>query len=397
MRVTSGLGAVTTDVSPSVAVDRPTYPSPAQAGPRPLPGPGRWIGTAASLRRTTDYPGVDEDEVMWSPDDRQQMLRSMAAREFDREADRHGIDRSARDLYRGTRQWSDREASDRNRSGPWANRPGGPVGPVGPIPRGPGGFAGPRRSLPVPPLDAVNHAAATMPRGMPVLDGSDPTPLYTATEYVAVGDSPLYQVVAQLIAVGDGTPSGADAPMDPVPMEAPIEAPMAAPMGMVGAEYPEVASGGGPAEIGGLNRENLEPPIRRRRSDRASAAVSPGSFPLTDPPLPTAQPLPTAPAVPTAQPLVTFPSPHTVPIPTAAPISTAQPLLTAPSPHTVPIPTTTPLSTVPLRSSHLDSSDGQGSYSEGGKHRDELRLAGHRSAFDDGRRSARRSPRHRTL
>jgi hypothetical protein len=101
--------------------------------------------------------------------------------------------------------------------------------------------------------------------------------------------------------------------------------------------------------------------------------------------------------------LVTFPSPHTVPIPTTTPISIApaispaQPLLTAPSAHTVPIPTTTPLSTVPLRSSHLDSSGGPGSYSEGGKHRDELRLAGHRSAFDDGRRSARRSPRHRTV
>ncbi|HST81087.1 MAG TPA: hypothetical protein VLL08_05075 [Kineosporiaceae bacterium] len=344
MRVTSGLGAVTTDVSPPVAAGRPSYLSAPQTGPRPLPGPGRWTGTAASLRRTTDYPGAEEDEVTWPQDDRQQMLRSMA----DREADHHG--------YRGTRQWSDRETSDRNRSGPWAGHPGGPVGPVGPIPRGPGGFAGPRRGLSGLPTDAVGHAPATMPRGMPVLDDSDPTPLYTATEYVAVGDSPLYQVVAELIAVGDGGQSGAGAPVDPMPMEV---------VGSAG--YPEVAGGAGPAEASELNWEDLERPIRRRRTDRASAAVSPGSFLSTAPPLPTAVSLPTA-SIPTVTPL-----------------------------PTVSIPIATPLPAVPPRSSDLDSFEVQGPYSEGGKHRDELRLAGHRSAFDDGRRSPRRSPRHRTV
>jgi hypothetical protein len=42
-----------------------------------------------------------------------------------------------------------------------------------------------------------------LPAGAPIEDGSDPTPLFTATEYVAVGDSPLYQFVAEYIAEGD--------------------------------------------------------------------------------------------------------------------------------------------------------------------------------------------------
>jgi hypothetical protein len=50
----------------------------------------------------------------------------------------------------------------------------------------------------------------------------DPTPLFTATEYVSIGDSPLYQVVAEFIAAGDSLLGQDTAGSLPVAAAAPI-------------------------------------------------------------------------------------------------------------------------------------------------------------------------------
>lgn len=247
MRVTLGLGATTTAVPPSAAVGGARYPQAIQANPRPLPGPSRWVGTAEGARRSRPRPGVDPsgNHRQWS--DRDDVEPGAARRpETDRPgvgSDRPGVGRpaadhrpgsdhrqqsdpSGSDRYRGSRQWSDRDASDRDRNDEWIARPGALYGTrpttraSSPPPlrlRAPG-----VRVTPVVPARPVipTRAPSVVPAGMPISDDSDPTPLFTATEFVAVGDSPLYQYVAELIAVGEALPS-TDGTESPAPVNPP--------------------------------------------------------------------------------------------------------------------------------------------------------------------------------
>jgi hypothetical protein len=141
-------------------------------------------------------------ELDWEELDRRHALRY----EIDQSADLHRLDQDDDrddyapgryetgrydDQYRGTRQWSDREqfASSDDGSGRLRGRAGSP--PVSLRP--------PRR-----PISSTEPSAGPAPdRTSSLPTGDDPTPLFTATEYVAIGDSPLYQFVADFIAIGD--------------------------------------------------------------------------------------------------------------------------------------------------------------------------------------------------
>lgn len=291
MRVTLGLGATTTAVPPSAAVGGATYPQAIQVNPRPLPGPGRWVGTAEGARRSRSHSGVAPpgSDRHWS--DRDDVDPGSGRADSARTVVRSGSARPEADRYRGSRQWSDRDGTDRDRNDEWIARPGALYG-TPPITRGsfppplrlraPGARVTPALSArPVIPA----RAPSAVPAGAPIGDDSDPTPLFTATEYVAVGDSPLYQYVAELIAVGDALP-GTGVTEPPAPVNPPVDS-----------------------------------------------------------------------MVPAA------------PVPSAA------------APH--------------FQASDLQGSVQPSSDLDGGKHRDEWRVAGQRSAIDGSRRSNRRSPRHR--
>jgi len=239
MRVTTGLGDTGGDTPRSPAVGAAPHRSVFQGDP--LPGPARWAGTAEGVRRSvaasragrSDLQWSDQDDVHWDEVDRKHALRYEAEQDetvrsgthgarADR-ADRLGADRAAgdrygSDRYRGSsRQWSDRDWSTSSTDRPGAfpttmpRSRGGSAGPVSlRAPRVPAvpplspASLSPRSTDPVVPTRAARLAAGPLPALVPV--GEDPTPLFTATEYVAAGESPLYQLVAEFIAIGDSLP-----------------------------------------------------------------------------------------------------------------------------------------------------------------------------------------------
>lgn len=189
MRVTTGLGAMGTTVSPSPGAVRARAVT--QVGPvAPVSGSGRWSGTAEGARRSR-VRSERESRPQWSAPD------AVDWDELDRRhALRYELDQDDAERYRGSRQWSDREqfASDGSSSGRrQSNRTGS--APVSLRPA--------RGRLPAGPPNGggMDRSSGPVASSLPV--GDDPTPLFTATEYVAVGDSPLYQFVAEFIATGD--------------------------------------------------------------------------------------------------------------------------------------------------------------------------------------------------
>lgn len=202
MRVTTGLGAMGTTSAPSVGG------VPGRTATQLEPGssaPGRWSGTADGLRRSRSGRGQQwtaMSELDWEELDRRHALRyeidqSEHHDHLDQDDDQDdyapGRYETGRydDQYRGTRQWSDREqfASSDDGSGRLRSRAG--AAPVSLRP--------PRRPL----SSADPSAVQPLDRASSLPTGDDPTPLFTATEYVAIGDSPLYQFVADFIAIGD--------------------------------------------------------------------------------------------------------------------------------------------------------------------------------------------------
>jgi len=178
MRVTTGLGAEITALPSATAVGGPTDRLAIPANPRPLPGPVRWRGTADGAGRSRSRSGFDQSrsDRQWSDrDESDQQLHALR-----QEADRYGSERTGTGRYRGSREWSDRDrfTSSSSRGFPPPLRLRAPRAPVTPVPE---------------------------PAETSLFDPDvDPTPLFTATEYVAIGDSPLYQFVAEFIGVGDG-------------------------------------------------------------------------------------------------------------------------------------------------------------------------------------------------
>jgi len=240
MRVTTGLGAM--DVAVPPAVGRVRGRTATQAAPLPGPVAERWSGTAEGARRSrarserglgprwSGRDGVDWDEVdrrhalryeTDQDDTAELMIGRAAAGRY--ETGRSPADPDGSDRYRGSRQWSDREQfaapDDGSRFRPGTHRGSVPVSL-----RAPRGVA----SAPSSAGSAALYPAEALST-QPVMD--DPTPLFTATEYVAIGDSPLYQFVAEFIATGDDLISSvavAPAPVAPTPVRPAPVAPAAA-------------------------------------------------------------------------------------------------------------------------------------------------------------------------
>jgi hypothetical protein len=146
----------------------------------------RWNGTAAQLRRSRP-PSLSVRDQRWSlaeqaPIDWDELDRRHAGR-YEPEPSPGG--------YRAS-QWSDRDEAvyPVERSGPYPGTLPSSRGAAGPV-----ALRAPRSP------DAADAFGPEPAAALP--DGLDPTPLFTATEYVAVGDSPLYQFVAEFIATGD--------------------------------------------------------------------------------------------------------------------------------------------------------------------------------------------------
>jgi hypothetical protein len=179
--------------------------------------------------------------------------------------------------------------------------------------------------------------------------GEDPTPLFTATEYVAVGDSPLYQLVAEFIAIGDG-PSDQDT--RPTALDDLLDQDAIWPIALDDLQSRQE-----------LTRPIVTDDIRVYRE-------------VTAPSVPAVQPL----AVPSsrarrAQLRAPQVPPHASPVRVAQPNIQVQPSSVRPS----------SVRSASVRSAELPS----------GRHRDGWRVAGHLSGAESARRSAARAPRHR--
>ncbi len=420
MRVTTGLGALTTGEPRSAAAGQPTYPQPIRVRPQPLPGPARWTGTAESLRRAqaqlaTEYFGAERSPSQQQLD-RQPVTRPAAARDLDRTAARdldrtaardldrtaagdvdrapardldrtaardvdrtaarEGSERAGADRYRGTRQWSDRSGSDHDRSGPWIERPAALYATP---PRRPAGFASPPRSggLALPMSAPAPIAPARAPR-TPASDTGDPTPLFTATEYVAIGDSPLYRVVAELIAVGDGGPT-TEVPEPPALSTVVTETPTAE------ARPAQTAEARTARPAGARTAQTAEArPAEARRAETQTGGAWAVSDPVTAAPI----------AYLTSAELARGAEMHGgVESRSGVEVRSGAELRSAGLRRGVEVRSGAELRrAAELRNADLRSFDGEDSYLEGGKHRDASRMAGHRPGIESVRRSA---PRHR--
>src|SRR3954454_4361173 len=181
MRVTIGLGAV----SATEGVHR------SQSRSSSDPADRQWSDRDRLTQQEIDRRHALRYEADPEPADRYAADRYATDRYA---ADRHATNRYPADRYRGSRQWSDRD----RRTAP----PDGSVGRLEPRPRA---GAPLRLRAPAAPIALVSETvpAVTPGSASPIEGGGDPTPLYTDTENVAEGNSPLYQFVAEFIATGD--------------------------------------------------------------------------------------------------------------------------------------------------------------------------------------------------
>jgi hypothetical protein len=294
MRVTTGLGATGTPASPPIGRARAVT----DVGPVvPGSGAGGWNGTAEEIRRSRpgsergtsprrsvrdvmDRDVMDRDVMDRGVMDRGEIDRDEVDRdsihrdEVDRRhALRYEVDQDDADRYRGSRQWSDREqfAAERGNDGPG-------VPPRNLRGSAPVSLRRPRERRPAARPDVHAETDPAREPLTPLLPvGEDPTPLFTATEYVAVGDSPLFQFVAEFIAIGDD---------------------------LLGRDVGRIIAADARA-----HRQPAEPMVSGRRS----------ADPLLDQPRPSAVPAPVA-VLPVATPVAVAPIVRRVPAVRSAPV-----------------------------------------------------------------------------